>query len=1102
MLTTIRAFCFVALLSLALPARGQTYPITPTKITPKIYVADFQRIGTDNSDLAGFAQRLFELRLDEIHLVDIASSSSLPCGILQGHLPQSSSVTAEPRTDSGASPSTVPPFYLVQGSVDIEKDENSSQTSSLLTYDLTYFVDCQSHLVLRNKKGFRASDALQSLLDAADEIRSALAANVEQRASVAVGTFTTIGDESDSFRAGELLPRIVGQKLAETEDLVLWNDAGGPASNPSPVYKLRGRVTISKLAPNKLSVKMEFFVNDEPLPTSFSQQTVGSTLDDLIPVYVDACSAAVKALSDLHYSQRADISPKGSEDYTALTDKARHLLCHDGDATIPNCTPDPQAALVALTLASRKSPGDTIELSELIAQAHYAAGEFLAAARTYDSALETLGQDSSQRRKLLRGAADAWFEAGDYARAVDRYKGCLRLGPSSPSQGFEADLRLKYVRTLKLANRNQEALDELLTDLLAVHESPANGTSSIALAGALTDELEELIQSLPHEELQTADKKIQAHLAFDSVLQASALSQIGMRYFANGEFDQAEPLLSEALRLRTNASGISEKDRFDSLTNLGATYSKLKRYSEAQSALSQALDLGRAIFAATDQELADADYRLASVYYYLSKYDLAETLYTAALEIIQVSGQPNSIANVLTQRGFTYSHAGKYALAESDLQRALEVRQKSSTPDASQLSHSMENLADVYLEQGKYTKAEPLFTKQLTMDEALAGNNTLQVKRDLNNLGRLYTDSGRLQESLALLTRAKEINDPTNADPEISDSVLINLGILLFYRGQYRDAEPLQRESLELAKKAGFEADEETAQNNLGLLYIAQMRYEEADTVLTKALLMARQEAASQLYLQMAPIKNLAELRRKQGRYVESERLYKQAMKLLSDLGMNNSPDYAVNLNGLGLLYTAERRYQEAEVLCKKALSLREKELGHDHWRIVSSVLALGDLSLHQGRLDDAEGYYNRAIKIWNSAQTPGHPDVAASQNGLAKIRSQQHKFSEAERLCLAGLATRRQVFGSHHRDVADSLATLASIYVAEAKYDQAISLYEEALSIYTTALGSGNPEAYSILVSYAVALRKVNRIPEADHSEKQLQGILEEHPEIKLDTK
>ena len=88
----------------------------------------------------------------------------------------------------------------------------------------------------------------------------------------------------------------------------------------------------------------------------------------------------------------------------------------------------------------------------------------------------------------------------------------------------------------------------------------------------------------------------------------------------------------------------------------------------------------------------------------------------------------------------------------------------------------------------------------------------------------------------------------------------------------------------------------------------------------------------------------------------------------------------------------------------------------------------------------------------------PGHPDVAQTLNNLAGLYQAQARYQEAETLYRRSIAIIEKALGSGHPSIASPLNNLAELYRALGHYPQAETLYRRSLAIFEKALGPGTP--------------------------------------------
>ena len=71
--------------------------------------------------------------------------------------------------------------------------------------------------------------------------------------------------------------------------------------------------------------------------------------------------------------------------------------------------------------------------------------------------------------------------------------------------------------------------------------------------------------------------------------------------------------------------------------------------------------------------------------------------------------------------------------------------------------------------------------------------------------------------------------------------------------------------------------------------------------------------------------------RQDQGKYAESEPLFKRALEIKEKALGSAHPDVATSLNNLAGLYQDERKYAKAASFYQRAIKIGEKSLGEEH---------------------------------------------------------------------------------------------------------------------------------------------------------------------------
>jgi tetratricopeptide (TPR) repeat protein len=264
--------------------------------------------------------------------------------------------------------------------------------------------------------------------------------------------------------------------------------------------------------------------------------------------------------------------------------------------------------------------------------------------------------------------------------------------------------------------------------------------------------------------------------------------------------------------------------------------------------------------------------------------------------------------------------------------------------------------------------------------------------------------------------------------------------------------------------------------NQAGFYLCERARYQEAEPLLQRALLICEQQLGAEHPDTASSLNNLAGLYQAQGKYEQAEPLYQRALLIREQQLGAEHPDTAASLNNLAGLYDAQGKYEQAEPLYRRALAIREQQLGAEHPDTATSLNNLAGLYQAQGKYEQAEPLYQRALSIREQQLGAEHPHTASSLNNLAGLYDAQGKYEQAEPLYQRALLIREQQLGAEHPDTATSLNNLAALYRAQGKYEQAEPLYRRALLICEQQLGAEHPHTQTVRTNYAFLRRALER--------------------------
>jgi tetratricopeptide (TPR) repeat protein len=273
---------------------------------------------------------------------------------------------------------------------------------------------------------------------------------------------------------------------------------------------------------------------------------------------------------------------------------------------------------------------------------------------------------------------------------------------------------------------------------------------------------------------------------------------------------------------------------------------------------------------------------------------------------------------------------------------------------------------------------------------------------------------------------------------------------------------------------------------------------------------------------------------RQAGNFVESERIYKDAVEQAKKFG-EDSFVRASAIMLLAGLYSASSRDQEAVDLYLQALPMLEKagDKGKNSLMAVYDNLSAccSDLNM----LDKAEEYNAKAMAYYEADKTLPASELAKCINNRAYIYYKQKKYDKAkadwermieltkndndpkfkglgyDNLAMAytGLGDSNkayelrkealrlfiQGYGPNHPEVAKCLHSLAAVAYELRSYAEAASYSEQEIDIVRDSMGGKGPALLNALEQYRVILAKLNRPADFAAVDKQITALTTKAP-------
>lgn len=447
--------------------------------------------------------------------------------------------------------------------------------------------------------------------------------------------------------------------------------------------------------------------------------------------------------------------------------------------------------------------------------------------------------------------------------------------------------------------------------------------------------------------------RISRELAGQPDVQAAVMDAIGEVDLGLGLYDEAEPLLKRALKLRRKVFGPRSPEVADSLEHLAALASERSEIERAVSLLRQALAIRRS--RQGEEDVA-----------------LARTL--------------NQLGEALLAKGASPKDAPEI---EGLHREALAIAQRLEGPEGLSVAETLFSLARFEQERGNYDEAEGFFREGLFIERRALGDRDPRLYRDQTELGEILYYAGKLKEAEAVLRESLKAQRKilSRGHPDL-ETTLNDLAVVIDQQGRYTESEPLHRELVALTR-AQYGPEHwrtATALVNLATNLEGQARGGEAILYYREALAI-RRRALGEEDPQVGQILLLiAGMHRNGHEFEKSLRLAHQALSIFEKAEGPDHPHVAFALREIGRNYLLQERFAEAEPFLRRSLELRQKKLEARHPDVAKAQSSLAKCLVGLGRSEEAAPLLAEARVTFAAVFGPSHELTRSTEDLLAEI--------------------------------------------------------------------------------------------------------------------
>ena len=316
--------------------------------------------------------------------------------------------------------------------------------------------------------------------------------------------------------------------------------------------------------------------------------------------------------------------------------------------------------------------------------------------------------------------------------------------------------------------------------------------------------------------------------------------------------------------------------------------------------------------------------------------------------------------------GMSHQFQGELDRAEPLYLQAKTIRESNGEAGRKLLGITLDAIAQLRFEQERWKDAEDLEHQAAALCGETRGEYDTCTLNANRHLGEIYSTEGRLTEAETIFQQViHAARQNVTLEAQLLPTALRDQALIVVAKGQYREAEPLLKEALDLSSKLGAERSEVAD----SLVALARLYHVEGDTARAEPLL------------------------------TRAAAIYEK----------NDDPCLAHALQELGMIAITEGKYASARQRFLRTVAIYQKFLGQDHINVAFAEVGLAETYLGERNYTEARSLIEHALVKERAVLSDTHPELARAHMTAARI-------SEALRLGSEAAAHYRQALDIYRR--------------------------------------------------------------------------------------
>ncbi|NQU49718.1 MAG: CHAT domain-containing protein [Planctomycetes bacterium] len=376
------------------------------------------------------------------------------------------------------------------------------------------------------------------------------------------------------------------------------------------------------------------------------------------------------------------------------------------------------------------------------------------------------------------------------------------------------------------------------------------------------------------------------------------------------------------------------------------------------------------------------------------------------------------------------------------------------------------------------------YLDQISNLEELHGPNSLELSDLLIDVGYFFYDQGNYTEAVPLFRRTLQIR-VEGKDSEYPKIFEANMGLsnALAWMGEDSEALKFASTALRICKNSLADDDPEIAYCflKIGGLHEA---LEEHETALEKY------ENSYQLYKRaddkyaskkIRAARGVADQLKVLGRYKESLIYFRDALATIKEIYPEDRNNLAVGFTDVGKAFQRISEFQKAEEHLRESLSLHKAIEGPEGRNVCVALANLADVLVDLGRYDEAAEAFRDGSRIANKIFPSNSSNLAAISTNYGDFLRKIGLFDEAVAELEKALTIVNEIYGTDHVMVTKIKSVYATTLFDMGQRRESEQAFLEVLQSLENHYGPEHPTLISILLNLGSAYKKNGKSEDAE---------------------